>query len=138
MNKPNKQLLTEGIFMFSEYKDHKGIDVPTLSKILVANRGEESSAIVFESPGLETSVAIVEFDLLLAFKFLVDALSERGVAMDAYLARYLNDLNPSFKTSVMQQFVKFRLINGIELDKDVIFQKTKDISVYEIDDSRSN
>jgi hypothetical protein len=60
------------------------------------------------------------------------SLSEHGVAMDAYLARYLNDLNPSFKTSVMQQFVKFRLINGIELDKDVIFQKTKDISVYEI------
>ncbi|MBY0314579.1 MAG: hypothetical protein K2Q26_03605 [Bdellovibrionales bacterium] len=121
--------------MFIEFKDHKGIDVPTLSKILVANRGDNSPIAVFETPDLQTSVAVVEFDLILAFKFLVDALADQGVAMDSYLARLLNDLDPSFKTSVMKQFVKFRRANGIELDEGADFLKTKDIGIYEIEES---
>lgn len=121
--------------MFMEYKNHKGIDVSTLSKVLIENRKHDCSAIVFEAPDLETSVAVVEFDLILAFKFLTDALADQGVAMDAYLARLLNDLDPSFKTSVMEQFVKFRRANGIELREDANFQNTKDISIYEIRES---
>ena len=62
--------------MFREYKDHKGIDVPTLSKILVANRGEEYPVIVFETPDLQTPVAVVEFDLIFAFTCLVNGLVE--------------------------------------------------------------
>ena len=119
--------------MFKEYRDDKGIDVKTLSKILVANRKDNSSAIVFETPDLETSVAVIEFDLLLAFKFLVDALADQGVAMDAYLAATLNELDFSFKTSVMEQFVRFRRANGIELKEDAVFRKTKNIGAYEID-----
>ncbi len=121
--------------MFAEYKDHKGIDVPTLSKILVANREQDVSSIVFETPDLHTSVAVIEFDLLLAFKFLVDALADQGVAMDHYLASHLNDLDPSFKSAVMEQFVKFRIANGIETNEDNIFFQTKDISCYEISEN---
>lgn len=121
--------------MFREYKSHKGIDVSTLSKVLIENRKHDCSAIVFEASDLETSVAVVEFDLILAFKFLTDALADQGIAMDAYLAKLLNDLDPSFKISVMEQFVKFRRANGIELTEDSTFQKTKDISVYQIVDS---
>lgn len=118
--------------MFMEYKNHKGIDISTLSMVLIENRRRNCSAIVFEALDLETSVAVVEFDLILAFKFLTDALADQGVAMDAYLAGLLNDLDPSFKTSVMEQFVRFRRANGIELPEDILFEETKEIAVYEV------
>lgn len=118
--------------MFREYKDHKGIDVPMLSKILKANEGGDWAAIVFENADLETSVAVVEFDLVLAFKFLVDALANSAVAMDAYLAEYLGNTDLSFKTSVMSQFVKFRRLNGLEIAEDDAFESTSDLNVYVI------
>ena len=120
--------------MFMEYKNHRGIDVSILSKVLIENRGRDCAAIVFETPDLATSVAVVEFDLILAFKFLTDAMADHGVAIDAYLARRLNELDPSFKTAVMEQFVNFRRANGIELNEDATFEKTKDIGINEIED----
>ena len=52
--------------------------------------------------------------------------------MDAYLAEQLNEHELSFKSSVMERFVNFRSANGIELDEDATFCKTKDVSVYEV------
>lgn len=123
--------------MFCEYKDYKNIDVPTLSKILLKNRPEESgvSAIVFEGPNIDASVAVVEFDLLLAFKFLVEALADASVPMDAYLAEKLYLSPPfSFKEAIMTQFVKFRRLNGLEITEDEDFHKTNDIGAYIIEE----
>ncbi|MGE4107719.1 MAG: hypothetical protein AB7F66_10930 [Bacteriovoracia bacterium] len=121
--------------MFQEYKEHKGIDVPMLSKILVANRKTKYPILVFETPDLETGVAVVEFDLILAFTFLVNRLAEYGVAMDGYIADLLKEggLSEDFNTRVMERFVRFRRANGIDLKEDALFAKTKDFRVYEIE-----
>jgi hypothetical protein len=125
--------------MFKEYNDHKGITIEQLDEILLVNREEECSAIVFRDSGLKTHVAIVEFELILAFMFLVNELAAEGISVDSYLAKTLNTIAPSFKTEVMEHFARFRINNGVETKEDVIFLKNKDFSIYEIeaDDSIS-
>lgn len=102
-----------------------------MSKILVADR-VNCPVLVFETSDLETPIAVVEFDLIIAFTYLVNGLAHHGIAMDAYLAEQLNEHELSFKSSVMERFVNFRSANGIELDEDATFCKTKDVSVYEV------
>lgn len=119
--------------MFKEYADFKGIDIAKLDKVLLANRDEDCSALVFRHKKLKTHVGIVEFELILAFMFLVNELADKGVAADAYLAKALNDLGLRDKEAVMEQYVKFRRANGIELEEDLAFLKSKDIGLYEFE-----
>jgi hypothetical protein len=125
--------------MFLEFKTTEGMNLPIMSKILAEEKTHEKSqniALVFESKDLTTPTAVVEFDLVLAFSFLIDALADQGVAMDHFLATNLIKYDLSFIGKMMESFVRFRRAKGIELDEDREFLNTKNIGLFLISRSK--
>lgn len=124
--------------MFLEYEDANDMTLEQVQSVLAHNRKNETTkVVVFGDNTPNGAIAVTEFDLILAFHFLVDALADAGCGMDFHLARKLSELGLSFSGDIMQRFVDFRRSVGVELDEDDEFQSTLNLQLYLRDKNES-
>lgn len=119
--------------MFLEYKDYIGLTWEQAQSILAGTRSEsETSVITFGDCSPNGPIAIVEFDLILAFQFLISSLAKyEDCEMDYYLSHTLKHLGLSFGPNVMKEFIKFRNFAKVKKHReDRNFAKTSNLNLY--------
>lgn len=118
--------------MFVEYKNVEGTSAKDFIEALFENRHKnpDCTAIMMDESPTTRPIALIHMDLFWAFHFLVNALADLGVNMDAHLSNALQENDLSFGVSIMQEFVRFRKSMGLEISGDDQFLATQDMRIY--------